>query len=56
MHYTTGDPRATSVLVQRLALDVQRENVAYVMATLPLPRTGGNGSFYLCFNFCVYGA
>ena len=32
---TTGDPRSTSFLVQRLALDVQRGNVASVMATLP---------------------
>ena len=31
----TGDPRARSFLVQRLALDIQRENVALVMATLP---------------------
>ena len=32
---TTGDPRSTSFLVQWLALDVQRGNVASVMATLP---------------------
>ena len=32
---TTGDPRSTSFLVQRLALDVQHGNVASVMATLP---------------------
>ena len=32
---TTGDPRSTSFPVQRLALDVQRGNVASVMATLP---------------------
>ena len=31
----TGDPRATSFLVQRLAIDVQRGNAASVMATLP---------------------
>ena len=31
----TGDPRARSFLVQRLALDIQRGNVASVMATLP---------------------
>ena len=31
----TGDPRARSFLVQRFALDIQRGNVASVMATLP---------------------
>ena len=31
----TCDPRARSFLVQRLALDIQRGNVASVMATLP---------------------
>ena len=32
---STGYPRSTTFLVQRLALDVQRGNVASVMATLP---------------------
>ena len=32
---STGDPRSTIFLVQRLALDVQRRNVASIMAMLP---------------------
>ena len=32
---STGDPRSTTFLVQRLVLDVQRGNVASVMAMLP---------------------
>ena len=34
----TGEPRSTSFLVQRLALDVQRGNAASVLGTLPATR------------------
>ena len=33
----TGEPRLTTFLIQRLAIDVQRGNAASVMATLTLP-------------------
>ena len=38
---STGDPRATSFLTQKLSLDVQRGNVASIMATLPSTRDWG---------------
>ena len=37
----TGEVRATSFLIQRLAIDVQRGNVASVMATIPATKDWG---------------
>ena len=34
----TGEPRSTSFLIQRLALDVQRGNAAAVLGTIPATR------------------
>jgi len=31
----SGDNRATQFLIRRIAIDVQRENAASVMATIP---------------------
>ena len=38
---STGDPRATSFLIQKLSLDVQRGNIASIMATLPSTKDWG---------------
>ena len=37
----TGEVRATSFLIQRLAIDVQRGNAASVMATIPATKDWG---------------
>ena len=37
----TGEVRATSFLIQRLAIDVQRGNAASMMATIPATKDWG---------------
>ena len=43
--------RATSFLIQRLAIDVQRGNAASVMATIPATKDWAKLGDYLLYNF-----
>ena len=50
---TTGEVRATSFLIQRLAIDVQRGNAASVMATIPATKDWGDvGRLLIIFSYC----
>ena len=41
VRWATGESRSTVFLIQRLAIDVQRGNVASIMATIPSSRDWG---------------
>ena len=50
----TGEPRSTTFLIQRLAIDVQRGNVASVKATIPSSRNWGEVDYHFLYYFYFY--
>ena len=55
----SGEPRSTSFLIQRLALDVQKGNATSVLGTIPASRDWSEVGFsllrlFISFFFCVF--